>query len=81
MTSTIDAAGRIVIPKALRDRLGFRPGAALELRERDGHLEIQPAPTTMSLVRRKRGVVAVPARALPALTDDLVRDTMERTRR
>jgi len=81
MTSTIDAAGRIVIPKALRDRLGFRPGAALELRERDGHLEIQPAPTPMTLVRRKRGVVAVPGKSLPRLTDDMVRETMERTRR
>lgn len=37
--------------------------------------------TAMTLVRRSSGAVAVPAEKLPALTDDLVRDTLERTRR
>jgi hypothetical protein len=35
----------------------------------------------MTLVRRSGGAVAVPERKLPPLTDDLVRDTLERTRR
>ncbi len=81
MTTTIDAAGRIVIPKALRDRLGLVPGEPLELREREGRLEIEPAPTPMHLVRRKHGVVAVPDGSLPPLTDELVRATLERVRR
>jgi hypothetical protein len=53
----------------------------VEIRERDGRLEIEPAPTAMTLVRRKGGVVAVPADPLPPLTDDLVRATLEGTRR
>ena len=82
MRSTIDGAGRVVIPKTMRDRLGLTAQAAIEIRERDGRLEIEAAPTPMSLVRRgRKGRVAVPARKLPALTDDIVRDTIDRTRR
>lgn len=81
MRTSVDAAGRIVIPKDLRERLGIRRGRALEIRERDGRIEIEPAPTAMSLVRRAGGTVAVPAEKMPPLTDDLVRDTLERTRR
>jgi AbrB family looped-hinge helix DNA binding protein len=77
----VDAAGRVVIPKDLRERLGIRRGRALEIRERDGRIEIEPVPTSMTLVRRSSGTVAVPGERLPPLTDDLVRDTLERTRR
>ena len=81
MRTSVDAAGRIVIPKDLRERLGIRRGRALEIRERDGRIEIEPAATAMSLVRRPGGAVAVPREKLPPLTDDLVRETLERTRR
>ena len=81
MRTAIDAAGRIVIPKEFRDRLRLTRGRALEIRERDGRIEIEPASTRMSLVRRSRGVVAVPEEKLPPLTDELVRETLERTRR
>ncbi len=82
MKTSVDAAGRVVIPKDICGRgWGFAAGRALEIRERDGRIEIEPAPTAMSLVRRSGGAVAVPAEKLPPLTDELVRDTLERTRR
>ena len=81
MRTTIDAGGRIVIPKSVRERLGFAPGEEVELRERDGLLEVEVAPSAMSLVTRKGGVVAVPERPLPPLTDEIVRETIERVRR
>jgi AbrB family looped-hinge helix DNA binding protein len=34
MMVRIDRAGRIVVPKPLRERLGFKPGAELEATER-----------------------------------------------
>ena len=81
MKSAIDSAGRIVIPKPLRDRLGLVGGRAVEIRERDGRLEIEPAMTPMTLAKRGKGRVAIPADELPPLTDEIVRATIERTRR
>jgi AbrB family looped-hinge helix DNA binding protein len=81
MRTSIDAAGRIVVPKAIRDRLGLVPGEPLEVREREGRLEIEPAPSPMRLERRRFGAVAVPDAELPPLTDEIVRATLERVRR
>ena len=81
MRSAIDSAGRVVIPKPLRDRLGLAPGEAVEIRERDGRIEIEPAPTPMALVERAGGPVAGPEGKLPPLTDETVRATIERARR
>ena len=81
MKTAIDAAGRVVIPKALRQALGLKPGQELEIRAGDGRLEIEIAATPMRLVKRGKGPVAVPGSKLPELTADEVRDTLERVRR
>jgi AbrB family looped-hinge helix DNA binding protein len=81
MKTTIDAAGRLVVPKALRQALGLRAGQAVEIRAADGKLEVEAVATPMRLVRRGKGLVAVPAKRLPPLTAEMVRDTLERVRR
>jgi AbrB family looped-hinge helix DNA binding protein len=81
MKAVIDSAGRIIVPKALRDALGLKPGQPLEIRAGDGRLEIEIAATPMRLKKRGKGVVAVPQSALPPLTAEQVRDTLERARR
>ena len=72
MRTTIDRAGRVVIPKPLREELGLRGGQ---------DIEIEPAPTSMRLVRRKGVLIAEPETSLPPLTAGEVRDTQERVRR
>lgn len=81
MKSTIDSAGRIVVPKAMRDALGLKPGQALEIRAGDGRLEIEIAPTPMALRKRGKGLVAVPEAELPPLSAEEVRETLEKVRR
>ncbi len=80
MRTTIDSGGRVVIPKAIRDRLGLSPGADVELAEADGGVEIRPAPAEIELVEVDGRLVAR-ADGLPALTDEIVRETIERVRR
>lgn len=81
MRSTIDGAGRLVIPKAARDELDLVPGTELELRIVDRRIEIEIPATPMRLVEHGNGVVAVADREMPVLTTEMVRDTLEHVRR
>ena len=81
MKAVIDRAGRIIIPKQLRQALGLKPGQPLEIRATDGRLEIEIASTSMRLKKRGNGWVAIPKSPLPPLTAEQVRDTLERVRR
>lgn len=81
MRTTIDRAGRLVIPKPIRDAAGVTAGAELEIRVTDGRIEIEPAPLEVRLVRRGALTVAVPRKAVPALGGEVVRQTLDRVRR
>ncbi len=81
METTIDRAGRIVVPRKLREELGLSGGTRLEIRVRDGRLEIEAAPTPMRLVRRGKGLIATTDEPLPRLGAEDVRAVLESLRR
>lgn len=81
MRSTIDAAGRLVVPKAVRDELGLTPGTELEVKVVDRRIELEVEATPMRLEEGEHGVVAVTDREMPTLTAARVRETLERLRR
>jgi len=81
MRTAIDAAGRVIVPKALREQLGLTAGRELEIRARDGVLVIEPLPTEVLLVRRGKRLVARPKSKLPKLTQDEVRAALDGARR
>jgi AbrB family looped-hinge helix DNA binding protein len=81
MRTTIDSAGRLVIPRQIREEAGIKPGMALDIRLHDGRIEIEPAPLPVKLVRRGPLVVAVPQTAVPSLHPEIVERTRRRLRR
>lgn len=51
-TVTIDEAGRLVIPKPLRDRFGLTAGTRLHIEAEEGRLLLSPERPEPSLVER-----------------------------
>ncbi len=70
MRTTIDAAGRVVIPKPIRDGAGLRPGSPLDVTLVDGRIEIEPAATPVNLVREGHFLVAVPVEDFEPFTPE-----------
>lgn len=52
MTLQIDKAGRIILPKPVRDRLGLHPGSALEMEETQSGVFLKPCERTPALEKR-----------------------------
>lgn len=77
MITTIDSAGRLVIPTEVRREAAIEPGTPLEVRFCDGRIEIEPQPLPVKLIRKGRLLVAQPLRDVPPLKTK----TVERTRR
>ncbi len=69
MRSTIDKAGRLVIPKALRDMLGLVPGE-VEVTAEGAGLHIEPLAGDQ--LEDEDGFLVIPA-AGTAVSDNLVR--------
>lgn len=81
MKTTIDGAGRLVVPKKIREAAGIKPGSELTIRVEDGRIEIEPAPLEVKLVKRGSLTVAVPRKRVTPLTTEAVGRTLDRLRR
>ncbi len=79
MKTTIDSAGRVVIPKPVRQEAGLSAGQELEAEYRDGAIVIEPAPRKVKLARRGSLLVAVAQDAEP-LTNEQVKRAIREVR-
>ena len=77
MRSTIDKAGRLVIPKALRDQLGLRPGE-VELSADGAALRVVPVHD--DTLAEADGRLVIPASGVP-VGDELVQVLRDADRR
>lgn len=69
MQVRIDAAGRIVVPKPLRDALGLTPGTMLDISRYGEGLTLIPGGRTARLVERDGRLVA---RSDTVVTDEMM---------
>ena len=65
MRTTIDKAGRVVIPAAIRERAGLVAGAELEITEDDFGIRLARTAAGPRLVKVGRRLVARPTVAVP----------------
>jgi AbrB family looped-hinge helix DNA binding protein len=63
MRTTIDKAGRVVIPAAIRDRAGLIPGSELEITEDETGVRLERVASGPRLVKVGRRLVARPQAA------------------
>jgi AbrB family looped-hinge helix DNA binding protein len=52
MTLKIDKAGRVILPKPVRDRLGLHAGSDLEIQETPDGVVLRPADRRPSIVKK-----------------------------
>lgn len=51
MARKVDQAGRVVIPKLLREKLGLQEGVKIEFEIRDGDLVLSPVDLSSPMIR------------------------------
>ena len=82
MKTTIDAAGRIVIPRDIRAAAGLDAGTVVEIDVHDGVVSIEPAASAVKLLKRGRLIIAATEGDEP-LTNEVVsqiRDDLRKRR-
>jgi AbrB family looped-hinge helix DNA binding protein len=78
MHVTIDSAGRIVVPKPLRDELGLEPGTQLALERHGNTLQLTAPDAESEIVEGPNGPV-IRARG-NVITDEHVREALDAIR-
>ena len=74
---SIDRAGRIVLPKPLRDQFNLHPGSQLEIKTMQDYLELKPVDAAPALVSQGGLLVHQGTSPLP-LTDATAQAREER---
>lgn len=79
-TITIDSAGRVVLPKPLRDHYGLHPGSELELRHDGTEIHLRPVQDDRPL-KEVNGFLVYAGRSSDSDSDAVRRQREVRLRR
>lgn len=79
MRTTIDRAGRVVVPKSLRTALGLSGGDEVEITLEGERIELVPVPRKVNLHKGPGGLLVSDVGV--GVGPDEVREEIERTRR
>lgn len=82
MTVEIDKAGRIVVPKKLRDAMQLTPGTQFQVERRGNTLVLEPEVVHARLIIQDGLPLIIPANSenAPVLTDEMVFAQIEQSR-
>lgn len=84
MQATIDGAGRIVVPKAIREAMGLTGGTRVDLFFDNGRLQIELPRAEVEIEFPEGGPPRIVYKNLapdaPPLTDEMIRETLEAVR-
>jgi len=80
MRTTIDAAGRVVVPKKIRDAVQLEAGSELEVRVENGVIQMEPVAAPVKFKKRGRFLVATRPGQAATLTQQVLEATRERIR-
>jgi AbrB family looped-hinge helix DNA binding protein len=78
MEATIDQAGRVLLPKPLRDALGLLPGTKVDVSQYGAGLQLIPAGRTARIVEEDGALVAT---GETQIDDDIVFNLIDAGRR
>jgi AbrB family looped-hinge helix DNA binding protein len=76
-TVTVDKAGRLVLPKPMRDALHLKPGDTLEIRKDDDTITLHPPRPSAELVRKNGMWVLRSTKPLNISSADLIAQDRE----
>jgi AbrB family looped-hinge helix DNA binding protein len=79
MRTTIDRAGRVVVPKSLRAALRLEGGDEVEITLAGERIELVPAPRQVNLQKGRHGLLTSDL-DLPGQGPDEVREALQRAR-
>jgi AbrB family looped-hinge helix DNA binding protein len=77
MRTTIDKAGRVVIPREVRERIGLAHGGEVDIQLDGAAVRIEPV--TGGDLREVRGLLVIPATGAP-LTGAAIRELIDADR-
>ena len=78
-TISMDKAGRLVVPKAIRERFHLQAGSQMKLQAVGDHLEVTPIRTQVQPeVEEDSGWVVIPGNQDIEITDAILSDREER---
>ncbi|MHB8618338.1 MAG: AbrB/MazE/SpoVT family DNA-binding domain-containing protein [Chloroflexota bacterium] len=80
MKVTIDRAGRLVVPRALREELDLQAGTQLEARAEGGQLIVTPAGPEVILIKENGRLVATTSDPVPDMTQEELLGLIDRDR-
>jgi len=80
MKTTIDAAGRVVVPKKIREAVQLEAGSELDVRVENGVIQLEPVAAPVKFKKRGRFLVATRPGQAATLTQEMVEATRERIR-